>query len=196
MGRASAAEAAENRRHILTTACRLIRAHGIENISNADIMRETGLTQGALYTQFRSRQALLDEALELAFHQALASWSEVLSKNDEHESLLQLMEHYFRQRPAKNNCPMLMFSSSVRASAPTSHAVESYRNGVESLYESFPISNDDPQKAVFFAAMLGAGLLGQALGHTPWVEQIQSDVLEAAAGSQQTRLNSDTSEAE
>lgn len=183
MGRASAAEAAENRQHILTTACRLIRSHGIENISNADIMRETGLTQGALYTQFQSRQALLDEALELAFHQALTAWSEVLSEHDDNESLLKLMQHYFRQRPAKNNCPMLMFSSAVRTSAPASPAAEVYRNGVEDLYESFPISNDHPQKAVLFAAMIGTGLLGQAMGNTRWLEQIQGDVLDAATDS-------------
>lgn len=46
MGRASKAQAAENRQEILETACRLFRTHGVENVSVADIMRAADLTQG------------------------------------------------------------------------------------------------------------------------------------------------------
>lgn len=55
-----------------------------------------------------------------------------------------------------------------------------YQHGVEELFAMFPGSDAGPDKSVFFAAMIGAGLLGKALGQTEWIQQLQSAVLTAA----------------
>jgi TetR/AcrR family transcriptional repressor of nem operon len=51
---------------IVAVAARAIRRGGFQGVGVADIMREAGLTHGGFYAHFRSRDALLTEALERA----------------------------------------------------------------------------------------------------------------------------------
>ncbi|MFF1268504.1 DUF6262 family protein, partial [Streptomyces anulatus] len=61
MGRVSQAQAEENRRRVVDTASRLFREQGTQ-VSVADLMKAAGLTHGAFYKQFASKEALVDEA--------------------------------------------------------------------------------------------------------------------------------------
>src|SRR5471032_1275289 len=65
----SQAQKAESRQRVLDTAARQIREGGIEALGVADCMRSAGLTHGAFYGHFPSRDALIDEALGLAIKQ-------------------------------------------------------------------------------------------------------------------------------
>ena len=51
------------RERILEAASRLFREHGIAAVGLAKIMTEAGLTVGTFYTHFKSKEALLREAL-------------------------------------------------------------------------------------------------------------------------------------
>lgn len=57
---------AEHRKTILQAAGRLFRARGFENVSVADVMKEAGLTHGAFYGYFPSKEALIAEAVSAA----------------------------------------------------------------------------------------------------------------------------------
>jgi TetR/AcrR family transcriptional repressor of nem operon len=57
------AKSAENRAALVETAARLFRERGIDGVGVAEISRAAGLTHGALYGQFPSKQALVAEAL-------------------------------------------------------------------------------------------------------------------------------------
>jgi TetR/AcrR family transcriptional repressor of nem operon len=61
-------QADENREALLGTASRLFRERGIDGVGVAEIAREAGLTHGALYAHFRSKDDLATEA----FSQGLA----------------------------------------------------------------------------------------------------------------------------
>ena len=61
-------QADENREALLATASRLFRERGIDGVGVAEIAREAGLTHGALYKHFRSKDDLATEA----FAQGLA----------------------------------------------------------------------------------------------------------------------------
>lgn len=63
----SKAQVTENRLAILQAAARLYREHGFTGVGVADITREAGLTHGALYRHFESKDALAAEASEYAF---------------------------------------------------------------------------------------------------------------------------------
>src|SRR5277367_2333162 len=54
-------KSAENRAALVKTAARLFRERGIDGV--AEIGKAAGLTHGALYGQFPSKQALVAEAL-------------------------------------------------------------------------------------------------------------------------------------
>lgn len=70
----------EARVRIVEAAARLFREHGVEGVGLAKIMAEVDLTVGTFYTHFKSKEALLQEALlqavkarNQAFRQALAA---------------------------------------------------------------------------------------------------------------------------
>src|SRR5215813_14529378 len=60
----------ETRSRILRAAARAIRKHGYAGVGVADVMKEAGLTHGGFYAHFKSRDALLAEALERASRQS------------------------------------------------------------------------------------------------------------------------------
>ena len=62
----SQAQKAESRQRVLDVAARQIREHGLEALGVADCMRSAGLTHGAFYGHFSSREALIRAALEQA----------------------------------------------------------------------------------------------------------------------------------
>lgn len=59
----SRARQAENRVRIVKTASRLFREKGFEAVTIAEIMAAAGLTHGGFYGHFRSKAALMAEAL-------------------------------------------------------------------------------------------------------------------------------------
>lgn len=66
----SQAQKAESKRRVLEVASRQIRENGIEALGVADCMRSAGLTHGAFYGHFASRDALILEALQHALDQS------------------------------------------------------------------------------------------------------------------------------
>jgi TetR/AcrR family transcriptional repressor of nem operon len=70
----SSAKVAEHRKALLETARRLLQERGFDGAAVADISREAGLTQGALYSQFGSKDALAAEAVRKSFAEGMAAW--------------------------------------------------------------------------------------------------------------------------
>lgn len=56
-------KALENRNALIMAASRLFREHGIDGVGVAEISKAAGLTHGALYAHFDSKDALAAEAL-------------------------------------------------------------------------------------------------------------------------------------
>jgi TetR/AcrR family transcriptional regulator, transcriptional repressor for nem operon len=69
-------KAAQNRRALVRAASKLFRRHGIDGVGVADIGKEAGLTHGALYGQFDSKQSLaaaaLTDALDRSYQQMIS----------------------------------------------------------------------------------------------------------------------------
>src|SRR6516162_3173065 len=59
-------EAAENRERILKAASRLIREKGISGTGVDALTEAAGMTHGSLYSQFSSKERLVEEALGYA----------------------------------------------------------------------------------------------------------------------------------
>jgi TetR/AcrR family transcriptional regulator, transcriptional repressor for nem operon len=56
-------QVAEHRRRILETAGRLFRARGFEDVTVAEVMKSAGLTHGAFYGHFKSKDDLIAQTL-------------------------------------------------------------------------------------------------------------------------------------
>jgi len=61
--RISKEKAAENRAALIRAASKLFRERGIDGVGVAEISKEAGLTHGALYAHFKSKEELALEAL-------------------------------------------------------------------------------------------------------------------------------------
>jgi TetR/AcrR family transcriptional repressor of nem operon len=75
MMRVSRVQAAENRETVINVASRLFRERGFDGIGLKDLMKGAGLTQGAFYKQFASKEDLAARASRRALESAADRWS-------------------------------------------------------------------------------------------------------------------------
>jgi TetR/AcrR family transcriptional repressor of nem operon len=73
--RVSRIRAAENRQTVIDVASRLFRERGFDGIGLKDLMKGAGLTQGAFYKQFASKDDLAAQASRRALESAFSRWS-------------------------------------------------------------------------------------------------------------------------
>jgi TetR/AcrR family transcriptional repressor of nem operon len=81
MMRVSRVQAAENRQTVINAASRLFRERGFDGIGLKDLMKGAGLTQGAFYKQFASKEDLAAQASARAMESASGRWSNAVAKN-------------------------------------------------------------------------------------------------------------------
>ncbi|MBZ9890986.1 TetR/AcrR family transcriptional regulator [Mesorhizobium sp. BR1-1-3] len=79
--RVSRTQAAENRETVINVASRLFRERGFDGIGLKDLMKGAGLTQGAFYKQFESKDDLAALASRRAMESATHKWSAATAAN-------------------------------------------------------------------------------------------------------------------
>ena len=87
--RAAAKEASHER--ILSVAARAIRRSGYDGTGVADIMKEAGLTHGAFYAHFPSREAMLAEAAGRACTESAAAAAKAASEEPSGQALASML---------------------------------------------------------------------------------------------------------
>lgn len=188
MGRSSQEKAQENRARILQNASQLFRQHGVENVSIADVMAACGMTVGGFYKHFASKDALATEVCAASFAQALSTWDGVYDQADaaDQPRLATLVQRYIHNRAPQRRCPILAFAPAIATGGAADPTIQAYATGTQALFDKFLLGQGEPAAAttadarVLFAAMVGARLLHQALGHTDWVDGIEAAVIAAA----------------
>src|SRR3954470_13654248 len=89
--RVSRAQAQANREAVINAASRLFREHGFHGIGLKDLMKGAGLTQGAFYKQFESKEDLAAQASRRAMEHAPRRWSAVATGSpDPLEAVIEL----------------------------------------------------------------------------------------------------------
>src|ERR1700722_9952819 len=81
--RVSKEKAAEHRRQIVDSAARLFRERGIAATGVDSITREAGLTHGAVYSQFGSKEAIAIDSIRLALRGSRRTWLRAAAKKGE-----------------------------------------------------------------------------------------------------------------
>ncbi|MFD1628119.1 TetR family transcriptional regulator [Azospirillum griseum] len=79
--RVSRVQAEENRQTVINVASRLFREHGFDGIGLKDLMEAAGLTQGAFYKQFASKEDLAAQASTRALESAYDRWTAATTPN-------------------------------------------------------------------------------------------------------------------
>lgn len=81
MPRVSRKQAEENHAAVLAAAAKLFRAHGINGVSVPALMAEAGLTHGAFYGHFDSKEELAAAACAHAIEQSSAIYDGLLERH-------------------------------------------------------------------------------------------------------------------
>jgi TetR/AcrR family transcriptional repressor of nem operon len=86
--------AAANRRRILSAAARLFREQGIDGAGVDAITEAAGLTPGAFYSQFDSKEAVVAEALRLVLDESRDLWARDANGQDQSDALERIIDRY------------------------------------------------------------------------------------------------------
>lgn len=94
-------QAAENRERVLQTAARLFREKGVDGVGVAELMQAAGLTHGAFYGQFSSKEELVAEACRWALGKTESYWERLQAR--EADPLAAIIDAYLS--PAHRDDP-------------------------------------------------------------------------------------------
>ena len=117
--RSSTKEASHER--IVDAAARAIRRSGYDGTGVADIMKEAGLTHGAFYAHFASREAMLAEAADRAGAQSNALAAGVIAAAPPNQALQALAQVYLSKEhlaAIETGCPLSALGSEMPRQAP------------------------------------------------------------------------------
>ena len=118
---ARAAAKQESHERIVQAAARAIRRSGYDGTGVADIMKEAGLTHGAFYAHFDSREAMLAEAADRAGAESNASGARVIAAAPAGQALQALIQAYLSKEHLagiETGCPVAALGSEMPRQAP------------------------------------------------------------------------------
>jgi TetR/AcrR family transcriptional regulator, transcriptional repressor for nem operon len=163
-------KAAENRAALVKAAGHLFRERGIDGVGVAEISKKAGLTHGALYAQFPSKEALAAEA----FASALKPGFELMTadRDGRPTKLTDFLDDYLSFEHRDNlstSCPMSASASEVGRQDKV--VGERFREGLEQLVAlmeprlgASPLKADNRQRALaIMAAMIGGVAASRAV---------------------------------
>jgi TetR/AcrR family transcriptional repressor of nem operon len=117
--RTAAKEASHER--IVSAAAKAIRRSGYDGTGVADIMKEAGLTHGAFYAHFASREAMLAEAADRAGAESNALAANIVASVPPDQALQALVQVYLSKEHLANietGCPNSALGSEMPRQSP------------------------------------------------------------------------------
>lgn len=179
-------QAEENRQTVIDVASRLFRQHGFDGIGLKDLMAGAGLTQGAFYKQFDSKDDLAARASRRALESALERWSAAAESSPE-DPLSAVVDFYLSMghcAEKTDGCPVVALGSDAARQGP--EVKTSFEAGIR---EYLDLLNGwigraeggapDGKAMAILSTMVGAVLLARAVND----QEMSKRFLEAAAES-------------
>ena len=166
----SGRKVAEHRAALIATARRLLQEQGFERAGVAEISREAGLTQGALYAQFGSKHALAREAACEAFAEGLARWRRLSQATSDPVSAY--LDEYLNEshmKDAGSGCLMAACLSDMPRQDESIGAAlaEGFRDMTEVLEGALPegVSHEEARQRALtlIPAMVGSVAMARAV---------------------------------
>jgi TetR/AcrR family transcriptional repressor of nem operon len=171
-------QTAANRAALVQAADRLFREHGIDGVGVAEICKRAGLTHGALYAQFPSKEALVAEALAYGIdHRHARLMADATDTHDGRQpSLTTYLDAYLTPQHRDDlagGCPMAASASEIARQDAAISA--QFSDGFERMVEAIqamlgPTATTTPQTAdarqralAIAAAMIGGIAMARAV---------------------------------
>jgi TetR/AcrR family transcriptional repressor of nem operon len=168
--RVSRIRAEENRQRVIDMASRLFREHGIDGIGLKDLMKGAGLTQGAFYKQFASKEDLAAQASRRALESASRRWSAAAEANpkDPLGAVIALYLSMGHREERGDGCPVVALGAD--AARQGAEVKASFEAGIRKYLEMLEAwvgesdGEDSTDKAMAaLSTMVGAVVLSRAV---------------------------------
>src|SRR4051794_30902850 len=183
--RVSRVQAEENRQTVINVASGLFREHGFDGIGLKDLMKAAGLTQGAFYKQFASKDDLAAQASKRALESISGQWSAAAEGNPK-DPLGAVVGRYLsmgHREQRGTGCPLVALGADaarqgadVKASFET--GIRKYLETLEGLVGGANGEDSTDKAMVVFSTMVGAMVLSRAVNN----KRLAKRFLQAAAG--------------
>jgi|SRR5208283_4108120 len=178
--RVSKERAAQNRQHILTAAARMFREHGIGATGVDSITEAAGLTHGAVYSQFGSKEVIAAEAVRLALVRSKHLWQRLAERGGRKKVFASIVAQYLspeHRDSAGRGCVVAALGSEI-ARQPRrvrDSFTREFNNSLDFLAEL--MRQDDPSCSkedaiAAFVSMVGALILARAVSDETLSRQI------------------------
>jgi len=122
-----------HRAGLLNAASRLMRAHGPANVGVAEVTAEAGLTHGAFYGHFASKDAMFAEAVAAALDGSV----ERVERRGSPDRLQKLVDTYLRENhigDSGDGCPLPAMGVDVSRSGP--EVRQAFAQGLQGYIEA------------------------------------------------------------
>lgn len=177
--RVSREQMAANRERILEAAGSLFRERGFEDVGVAEVMQAAGMTHGAFYGHFASKEALAAAAASHALEQTTERWKGILEAQGE-RGLREIADVYLsaRHRDATSaGCAIAALGPEVaRQEAPLRDAFAQEILQQLGMLASFMPGKTAEQKReqamAMLAQMVGAIIISRVLGRKAASEEM------------------------
>lgn len=170
--RYSSGHRAETREKVLKEAAKEIRARGPDNVAVAGIMARAGLTHGGFYAHFKSKDALIGEAIGTMFADARARSEKIDAAGDPRAVLRAYVDFYLSpaHRDSRDRgCPLPTLSGDFARSEPATRA--RFEAGVVGIAArlAVPLSalgyvDAEAESHALLAQLVGGVALARAVG--------------------------------
>ncbi|MFB9980926.1 TetR/AcrR family transcriptional regulator [Mesorhizobium kowhaii] len=168
--RVSRIQAAENRETVINVASRLFRERGFDGIGLKDLMKGAGLTQGAFYKQFASKEDLAAQASRRAMESATHRWSDATAANPENplEAVISFYLSMDHRGERMDGCPVVALGSD--AARQGAEVKASFEAGIKEYLEMLAswVGKADGEETggkamAILSTMVGAVLLSRVV---------------------------------
>lgn len=181
--RAAAKDATHQR--IVSVAARAIRRSGYAGTGVADIMKEAGLTHGAFYSHFASREAMLAEAAGKACADSAAGAADAAARAPAGKALKTMLAAYLSREHVEQleaGCPLAALGSETSRQAPQVRRVVTrhVKATIDLLARQSPDWGQQgahERALVALSTMVGALMLARAVDEQPLSDNLREAAL-------------------
>ena len=141
----------------------MFRLHGMENVSVADIMKESGFTHGGFYNHFQSKEELAAEAVACSFEKFASRLSEKFASGRSPQKALEMVIAEYLSPAYRDSstggCPAAALPADAARNGEEIQMA--FADGIESYLDIFAARMDgNKQEARQQAIALLSGLVG------------------------------------
>jgi AcrR family transcriptional regulator len=164
---------AQTHQRIIKEASARFRKDGIGATGLQPLMKALGLTHGGFYSHFKSKDELVEKALQEAGNQVDGLCAEIFSQDNPLDVFIETYLSEWHQTSPHEGCPLLTISSELGLRgqpSPTSDVVLNAR--LEQIENSLEGENSADCAIVIMSTLVGALLLSRSVADAEFAQRI------------------------